>query len=109
MIEKKPEDFKIPCLRNIRKLFPTTNEPFFAGFGNRMNVSSKLLCDKMPEKDSNEFYECFYLHFVDFFTHFQDVLSYRAVGIPVQRVFTINHKVRPLVSVEGNILTEGTS
>ncbi|XP_028405864.1 phosphatidate phosphatase LPIN2-like [Dendronephthya gigantea] len=58
VIEKKPEDFKIPCLRNIRKLFPEKNEPFFAGFGNRTN----------------------------------DVLSYRAVGIPVQRVFTINHK-----------------
>ena len=60
VIEKRPEDFKIPCLRNIRKLFPSKNdlEPFFAGFGNRMN----------------------------------DVLSYRAVGIPVHRIFTINHK-----------------
>ncbi|CAB4005641.1 Hypothetical predicted protein [Paramuricea clavata] len=58
VIEKKPEDFKIPCLRNIRKLFPSKNDPFFAGFGNRTN----------------------------------DVLSYRAVGITVQRIFTINHK-----------------
>ncbi|XP_046864591.1 phosphatidate phosphatase LPIN3-like isoform X2 [Xenia sp. Carnegie-2017] len=58
VIEKRPQDFKIPCLRNIRKLFPSTREPFFAGFGNRMN----------------------------------DVLSYRAVGIPLQRIFTVNHK-----------------
>ena len=31
-----------------------------------------------------------------FLYHLQDVLSYRAVGIPVQRVFTVNHKVRHL-------------
>lgn len=37
VIAKKPEDFKIECLKNISSLFPGTN-PFYAGFGNRINV-----------------------------------------------------------------------
>ena len=37
VIAKKPEDFKIECLKNIASLFPGKN-PFYAGFGNRINV-----------------------------------------------------------------------
>ncbi|ESO13177.1 hypothetical protein HELRODRAFT_133867, partial [Helobdella robusta] len=38
VIERKPEEFKIHCLRNIRQLFPqTSTNPFTAGFGNRIN------------------------------------------------------------------------
>jgi phosphatidate phosphatase LPIN len=37
VIAKKPEDFKIECLKNIASLFPDKN-PFYAGFGNRINV-----------------------------------------------------------------------
>lgn len=58
VIEKKPEEFKIACLRDIQSLFPTNRNPFYAGFGNKVN----------------------------------DVLSYRAVGIAVSRIFTINHR-----------------
>ncbi|CAF3578061.1 unnamed protein product, partial [Rotaria sp. Silwood2] len=36
VIAKKPEDFKIECLKNIASLFPGKN-PFYAGFGNRIN------------------------------------------------------------------------
>lgn len=46
VIEKKPEEFKIACLSDIRDLFPVTNRelypdmnPFYAGYGNRINVS----------------------------------------------------------------------
>jgi len=35
VIEKKPEEFKIACLRDIKKLFP--QNPFYAGYGNRVN------------------------------------------------------------------------
>lgn len=35
VIEKKPEVFKISCLQDIQKLFPSN--PFFAGFGNKIN------------------------------------------------------------------------
>ncbi|KAM7038027.1 phosphatidate phosphatase LPIN3 isoform 1-T1 [Acridotheres tristis] len=38
VIEKKPEVFKVTCLTDIRKLF-ATKCPFYAGFGNRPNVS----------------------------------------------------------------------
>jgi len=38
VIEKKPEQFKIACLSDIRDLFPD-KEPFYAGYGNRINVS----------------------------------------------------------------------
>ncbi|KAM8714331.1 hypothetical protein ACLKA7_014460 [Drosophila subpalustris] len=57
VIEKKPEQFKIACLSDIRDLFPN-KEPFYAGYGNRIN----------------------------------DVWAYRAVGIPIMRIFTINTK-----------------
>ncbi|EDV20453.1 uncharacterized protein TRIADDRAFT_64321 [Trichoplax adhaerens] len=56
VIEKKPEKFKIGCLRDLQKLFP--ENPYYSGFGNRLN----------------------------------DAFSYRAVGIPVGRIFTINTK-----------------
>ncbi|XP_023319329.1 phosphatidate phosphatase LPIN1 isoform X4 [Trichogramma pretiosum] len=37
VIEKKPEEFKSSCLNDIRKLFPSDCEPFYAGYGNRIN------------------------------------------------------------------------
>ncbi|CAF5224972.1 unnamed protein product, partial [Rotaria magnacalcarata] len=40
VIEKKPEYFKIECLKNIASLFPAKN-PFYAGFGNRINLIHK--------------------------------------------------------------------
>ncbi|KAF2349469.1 Lipin middle domain, partial [Trinorchestia longiramus] len=39
VIERKPEEFKISCLRDIQALFPKTGNPFYAGYGNRVNVS----------------------------------------------------------------------
>nr|CAD7594568.1 unnamed protein product [Timema genevievae] len=58
VIEKKPQDFKIPCLKDIKALFPTEIglNPFYAGYGNRVT----------------------------------DVFTYREVGIPIFRIFTIN-------------------
>lgn len=35
VIEKKPEVFKIGCLEDVKRLFPSN--PFFAGFGNKIN------------------------------------------------------------------------
>ncbi|XP_063063610.1 phosphatidate phosphatase LPIN2-like [Engraulis encrasicolus] len=37
VIEKKPEKFKIECLRDIQNLFPANIQPFYAAFGNRNN------------------------------------------------------------------------
>lgn len=42
VIEKKPEEFKISCLRDISALFPSDVKPFYAGYGNRVNVSLSL-------------------------------------------------------------------
>ncbi|EFA07054.2 phosphatidate phosphatase LPIN3 [Tribolium castaneum] len=58
VIEKKPEQFKISCMSDIKALFPSESNPFYAGYGNRIN----------------------------------DVWAYRAVGIPIVRIFTINPK-----------------
>lgn len=33
---RKPEVFKMACLRDILNLFPTRENPFYAGFGNRL-------------------------------------------------------------------------
>ena len=35
VIRRKPQEFKIACLQNIRSLFPSDWNPFYAGFGNR--------------------------------------------------------------------------
>ncbi|CAN8259941.1 unnamed protein product [Cochlearia groenlandica] len=35
VIRRAPHEFKIACLKDIRKLFPTDYNPFYAGFGNR--------------------------------------------------------------------------
>lgn len=37
VIEKKPEKFKISCLSDIKALFPAGSNPFYAGYGNRIN------------------------------------------------------------------------
>lgn len=58
VIEKKPEEFKISCLKDIQALFSQDRNPFYSGYGNRIN----------------------------------DVWAYRAVGIPISRIFTINHR-----------------
>ena len=35
VILKRPEDFKIACLQDVRSLWPPSHNPFYAGFGNR--------------------------------------------------------------------------
>jgi len=57
VIERKPEVFKISCLSDIKQLFPSSHNPFFGGFGNKIN----------------------------------DVWAYRAVGVPQDRIFTVNY------------------
>lgn len=42
VIEKKPEQFKIQCLSDIKALFPVDSHPFYAGYGNKINVSVLL-------------------------------------------------------------------
>ena len=42
VIDRNPEEFKIRCLKDIQSLFDGKN-PFFAGYGNRPNVSGYLL------------------------------------------------------------------
>lgn len=37
VIERKPEQFKIECLSDVKSLFKDKN-PFYAGYGNRINV-----------------------------------------------------------------------
>ncbi|XP_025833409.1 dynein heavy chain, cytoplasmic-like [Agrilus planipennis] len=38
VIEKKPEQFKIACMSDIRQLFPSDADPFYAGYGNKINL-----------------------------------------------------------------------
>ncbi|KAA8915632.1 hypothetical protein TRICI_002213 [Trichomonascus ciferrii] len=57
VIMRKPEVFKMACLRDIQGLFGNNDgTPFYAGFGNRIT----------------------------------DALSYRSVGVPSSKIFTIN-------------------
>jgi len=45
MIIKKPHIFKIECLKQVKNLFPEMQDPFYAGFGNRITdyISYKTL------------------------------------------------------------------
>ena len=83
VIDKNPEEFKIRCLMDIRRCFEGRNtvaeqsvaerkNPFFAGYGNRPNVRI-WHCLELTKS-----------------LLLQDALAYRAVGIPVSRIFTIN-------------------
>lgn len=86
VIERKPEQFKIACLTDIRELFPQ-KDPFYAGYGNRINVRfSKINLFYLFEKI---FLICNYKFII---LILQDVWAYRAVGIPIKRIFTINTK-----------------
>lgn len=38
VILRKPEEFKIACLKDLLSLFPADSQPFYAGFGNRPSV-----------------------------------------------------------------------
>eukprot|EP00878_Enallax_costatus_P028108 GHUV01030320.1.p1 GENE.GHUV01030320.1~~GHUV01030320.1.p1 ORF type:complete len:326 (+),score=142.24 GHUV01030320.1:363-1340(+) len=58
IVVRRPHEFKIACLQDIRALFPPDWNPFYGGFGNR---------------DTDE-------------------VSYKMVGVPVSRTFTINPK-----------------
>ncbi|KAL3071729.1 hypothetical protein niasHT_035630 [Heterodera trifolii] len=50
VIERKPEEFKIACLTDLKSLFPV-GQPFFAGFGNReTDVKSYLAVQIPPER-----------------------------------------------------------
>lgn len=83
VIEKKPEKFKIECLTDIKQLFHPNMEPFYAAFGNRATVSVlppgqvKPLLGKLMLR---------------VFVWFQDVYSYKEVGVPLNRIFTVNPK-----------------
>lgn len=52
VIERKPEQFKIECLSDIKSLF-TDKNPFYAGYGNRINVSAVKLF--LNDRDDNSF------------------------------------------------------
>ena len=70
MVLRRPHEFKIATLQDIRSLFPPDWNPFYAGFGNRNT----------------------------------DEISYKAVGVPVSRIFIINPKgeLREASSTEPN-------
>ena len=45
IIDKVPQEFKIECLLNLLKLFPSDVEPYYAGFGNK--PSDKIAYEKI--------------------------------------------------------------
>ncbi|XP_076306725.1 phosphatidate phosphatase LPIN [Tachypleus tridentatus] len=76
VIEKKPEVFKISCLKDIQALFPKcVSNPLYAGFGNKIN----------------------------------DTWAYKAVKVPVSRIFTINHRGELKLDLMQNFQSSYTS
>lgn len=90
VIEKKPEKFKIECLTDIKHLFYPNTEPFYAAFGNRATV--RILrwhpqCGLLARILASVIFKARWL-----FVLFQDVYSYKEVGVPLNRIFTVNPK-----------------
>lgn len=52
VIDRKPYVFKIAALRDIRSLFPSFYNPFYAGFGNRDTV--RVFCSESPPLRTTE-------------------------------------------------------
>jgi len=49
VIRRNPEEFKIACLKDIRRLFPADYDPFYAGFGNRMTDAIAYRAVNIPQ------------------------------------------------------------
>lgn len=49
VIERKPEEFKISCLSDIKALFPLGNEVFYAGYGNKSTDVTAYKAVGMPQ------------------------------------------------------------
>lgn len=47
---RKPEVFKMACLRDIKGLFGTSRKPFYAGFGNRLTDALSYRSVSIPSK-----------------------------------------------------------
>lgn len=85
VIEKKPEKFKIECLTDIKQLFYPNTEPFYAAFGNRATVSLLRPGQTKPKA-------LLWKVILRVIVWFQDVYSYKEVGVPLNRIFTVNPK-----------------
>lgn len=85
VIEKKPEKFKIECLTDIKNLFLPNKEPFYAAFGNRATVSD------ISSNSYRKYYSSIRRFLQNPFS-LQDVYSYKEVGVPLNRIFTVNPK-----------------
>jgi len=87
VIEKKPEDFKIGCLKDIAKLFPWREgsaTPTLESEIQRAQGNSDSLRENISESNSP--------FFAGFGNKSNDVTAYRAVGVPLARIFTVNHR-----------------
>jgi hypothetical protein len=47
---RRPHEFKIACLQDIRALFPPEWNPFYAGFGNRDTDEVSYRCDLWAQR-----------------------------------------------------------
>ena len=47
---RKPEIFKMACLRDIQRLFGESGNPFYAGFGNRITDALSYRSVNIPSQ-----------------------------------------------------------
>ncbi|XP_059072454.1 phosphatidate phosphatase PAH2 isoform X2 [Cryptomeria japonica] len=108
VIRRTPHEFKIACLKDIKALFPSDSNPFYAGFGNRITDEISYLKVGVPKGKVftiNPKGEVAVNHFVD-------VKSYTSLHNFVDRMFpsmpssqhedfnTWNYWKVPLLSIE---------
>lgn len=49
VIERRPQEFKIQCLKDIRSLFPSSINPYYAGYGNRFTDFASYAAAGVPQ------------------------------------------------------------
>jgi phosphatidate phosphatase PAH1 len=61
---RRPHEFKIACLQDIRALFPQEWNPFYAGFGNRDTDEVSYRCGTRRNTQQQNFAAgcCVHLH-----------------------------------------------
>jgi len=58
VIERRPDEFKIACLSDLKALFPS-KQPFFAGFGNRPTVGTFIMQKYLSKNFVTAIWSCF--------------------------------------------------
>jgi phosphatidate phosphatase LPIN len=116
VIEKKPEEFKIACLKELQRLFPKGRNPFYAGFGNKITDETSYKAVDIPStrmytinpkgelKNSfNLVFKSSYKNLKDYIDHMfppREVVEQVDGGMEGEEFSTLNYWRRPILNFD---------